>query len=197
MSSVARVGLCGTLGGGVNAWLCYARLPVAVDDNPTFAWHLIPAGAVHGAVLALVPFAASNLLANRSVWIRLAAGPPLAWAAGFVAWTPLNRSAFDEPWLKSLGWAFHEGWTHALLGPLQYFGLVSLLFYLVLALPNHARSRPTHIGLAALSGIIGSLWWWVTVGPWYFSILHGGIWGALVGAGGWAERPKVGSSRVA
>jgi hypothetical protein len=196
MRAEARLALCGALGGGLNAWLCYARLPVAVNDNTTFAWHVVPAGAVHGGVLALAAFAAGMFLCTRRLWIRLVAAVPLAWVAGFVAWIPLNRSAVEEPWPKSFSWALHDGWGPALLGPLQYFGFVALLYYLAVTF-RLARERrlAVHVTGAAAAGILGSLWWWIAIGPWYFSALHGAIWGTLVGVGAWTtRRANIGES---
>lgn len=189
MRAEARVGLCGALGGAINAWLCYARLPVAVSDNPHFAWHVVPAGAVHGGMLAVVAFAVGGAFSTRRVRARLAVALPLAWIAGFVSWIPLNRSAFDEPWAKSFSWALHEEWSAAMLGPFQYFGFVALLYYLAVALYLTRERRLTaHVTVAAIAGIVGSLWWWITIGPWYFSVLHGAIWGSFVGVGAWNAR---------
>ena len=187
MRALASVGLGGALGGAANAWLCYARLPVPVDDNPKFAWHVIPAGTFHGAVLAIVAFAAGMLFSSRRLRNRLAVALPLAWVAGFVAWIPLNRSAFEEPWPKSLIWPFDAGWGTALIGPFWYFGLVALSYYLAVAFYlARTRSLAKHVMHAAAAGFLGSLWWWIAVGPWYFSAIHGAIWGTLVGVGAWA-----------
>lgn len=189
MRAEVRVGLCGALAGATNAWLCYARLPVAVSGNPTFAWHLVPAGAAHGGLLGMVAFGVGTALSTRRLGARLAVALPLAWVAGFVSWIPLNRSAFGDPWAKSFSWALHEGWGAALLGPLQYFGLVALLYYLAVALClDRERGLTAHVALAAVAGILGSLWWWIAMGPWYFSVLHGAIWGTLLGAGAWSAR---------
>lgn len=191
-----RVAWGGALGGAVNAWLCYARLPVAVYDNPHFEWHVIPAGAFHGALLAASAYALGHALAARSLRVRLAAALPFAWVAGFVAWIPLNRSTFDRPWSESLVWPFHEQWGYLLLGPLQYFGFVALLYYLAVA-SGLARGRNLvpHVASACAAGILGSLWWWIVIGSWYFAILHGAIWGMLVGVGAWSaegRRQKAG-----
>ena len=190
MTAVAfKVALGGALGGATNAALCYARLPVAVSDNPKFAWHVVPAGAVHGGLLALAAFSLGMTLSRRSLHARLAAALPLAWITGFVSWIPLNRSAFDQPWAKSMSWALHEGWGAALLGPLQHFGFVALLYYLAVALYlARERGLTAHVTLAAGAGIFGSLWWWILIGPWYFSPLHGAIWGTFVGVGAWRSR---------
>ena len=191
MRAVARVGLGGALGGAVNAWLCYARLPVPVEGNPEFAWHVIPAVAFHGAVLAMVAFAAGMLLSGRPLRKRLAIALPLAWVAGFVAWIPLDRSTFQQPWMESVMWPFDSG-AKALIAPFQFLGLVALLYYLAVAL-YLARTRGVgrHIACAGAAGFLGSLWWWIVVGPWYLSAIHGAIWGTLVGVGaGTASRDR-------
>lgn len=185
------VGLFGALGGATNAYLCYARLPVPVEGNPAFAWHVIPAGAVHGGALALGAFALAALLSQQPLRLRLAAAPLVGWMAGFVSWIPLNRSAFDEPWSKSATWPFHEGWSGAILGPFMYFGLVTLLYYLCLVLfCGRARSLGAHVLYGGTAAFLGSLWWWSSMEPWYFSFLHGGIWGAFVGTGVWTAQRR-------
>jgi len=195
MRTEARVGLCGALGGATNAWLCHAGLPVAVSDNPHFAWHVVPAGAIHGGLLAVAAFSVGIALSTRRPGARLAVALPVAWIAGFVSWIPLNRSAFDQPWAKSLSWPLQQGWDAALLRPLQHFGFVALLYYLAVALYLYReRGVTAHVALAVLAGILGSLWWWIAIGPWYFSVLHGGIWGTFVGVGAWSAR---GAKRVA
>lgn len=182
MRGEARVALGGALAGATNACLCYLRLPVPVHDDPTFAWHVVPAGAFHGGVLAVAAFSVGVASSTRSLRLRLAVGLPLAWLSGFISWIPLNRSAFDESWAKSFSWAVSQGWVPAILGPLQYFGLVALFYYVAIALYfARRRSLIAHVLLASAAGVCGSLWWWTTVGPWYFSVLHGAIWGAVVG----------------
>lgn len=187
MKAEVRVAACGALGGATNAWLCYAEVPVAAAQNTTFGWHVIPAGAVHGSVLAFTAFGGARLLASRGLRLRLLVAAPLAWVAGVASWIPLNRSAFDEPWLKSLTWPFHDGWGTALLAPFQYFGFVAGLYYLSLVIRvTQGRSLAAHVLTAGASGTLGSLWWWIAMESWYFSPLHGTIWGAFVGAGAWA-----------
>jgi len=184
VQEILGVALCGALGGGANAWLCYAKLPVQVHDNPEFRWHLIPAGALHGALLAGIAVACGVGLLGRRLLVRVLAALPVAWLAGYLAWIPLHRSAFDEAWGKSLTWPFHESWSHILLAPLTWFGSVSLILYLCMSLRSVADLR-TRILQASLAGVLGSLWWWISWKPWYFSLLHGGIWGVCVGVGIW------------
>jgi hypothetical protein len=202
MTASLRVAICGAIGGATNAWLCYAQLPVPAGGPGTspFAWHVVPAGAVHGFVLAVVAFGASGLFSNRSVGVRLLAAPLLTWIAGMASWIPLNRSAFEESWAKSLTWPFHEGLPKALVAPLQYFGLVAGFYYfsLVFGRPRQRRLH-AHLFSAFASAALGSLWWWISVEPWYFSVLHGAIWGSFVGAGVWSvtRRPAIMETSVA
>lgn len=187
MIAELRIGACGAVGGATNAWLCYAQWPVPAAKNATFAWHVVPAGAFHGAVLAAVAFGTARLLSKRNLRTKLVAAPLLAWIAGVASWIPLNRSAFDEPWAKSLTWPFHQDWSMAMLAPLQYFGFVAGLYYLCLVLPfARTRSLGVHVLCASASAALGSLWWWIAMEPWYFSPLHGAVWGTAVGVGSWA-----------
>lgn len=179
-----RVGLCGSLGGATNAWLCYAQLPVSVGHD--FRWHVVPAGAIHGGLLALGAFGLGMLLLNQTLGVRLLAAPLFAWFTGFASWIPLNRSVFNESWPKSLAWPFQETWSTAALGPFMYFGLVALLYYLcVVLLYGRRHSLGVHVLLASTAGALGSLWWWIAWERWYLSVLHGSVWGAWVGVAAW------------
>ena len=70
-----RCGALGAAAGGVNAALCYLRLPAPVDGNPAFGWHLIPAGAFHGAGLAIMGLTIGRAMSKRPVMARLALAP--------------------------------------------------------------------------------------------------------------------------
>jgi hypothetical protein len=182
LAALLRVGLCGALGGATNAWLCYAQIPVALEQD--FRWHVVPAGAIHGGLLALSAFGLGMLLLKQTLGVRLVAAPLIAWTAGFVSWMPLNASIFNDPWSKTLAWPFYEGTT--VVGPFMYFGLVTLVYYLCLVLfCARRRSLGVHVLLASASGVLGSLWWWSAWNYWYLSLLHGAVWGACVGAGAW------------
>jgi hypothetical protein len=54
-AKIARVALLAAAAGATNAWLCFAGIPVPVEDDPAIKWHVIPAGALHGGILALWP----------------------------------------------------------------------------------------------------------------------------------------------
>jgi hypothetical protein len=106
MGALLRIGLGGALGGATNAWLCYAQLPVAAGGYMSFAWHVIPAGAVHGALLAAIEFGVGGLHSKRPVVAKFLAALPVGWISGVVSWILLLRSVFGESWAKSLTWFF-------------------------------------------------------------------------------------------
>jgi hypothetical protein len=183
ISGLFTIALFGALGGTINAWLCYAGIPVS---TASFKWHVIPAGAFHGAVLAALTVGVAALLIGKALWVRLLAAPLVGWVTAYLSWIPLNRSAFDEPWLKSVSWPFHEEWTATVFGTFVTFGLVALIYYLCLSLGGlFRRGLGSHLLYACAAGILGSLWWWIGWKPWYFSLIHGTIWGMLVGYGTW------------
>src|SRR5262245_6561437 len=68
-AALLRVGVGGAVGGATNGWLCYAKLPVSAGHN--FSWHVIPAGAAHGAILAVVAFGLGVRLSGRTLRFRL------------------------------------------------------------------------------------------------------------------------------
>ena len=192
MSPDFRLMLTAAVGGAANAWLCYARLPVPVNDDPTFAWHVVPAGAVHGAILATVAHRVGVALRPRSLHMRAAVAMPLGWVAGVLSWIPLNVSVFGASWRDSVTWPLEDGWQGALLTPFQYFGLVALLYYTGVSLGlTRARRLITQITVGSIAGMLGSLWWWVGAKPWYFAIVHGAIWGTLVGIGIWTSQRRA------
>jgi hypothetical protein len=179
-----RVGLAGALGGATNAWLCHAQIPVFVGVH--FKWYVVPAGAIHGAVLAFGAFGVALFLLKQTPLVRIAAAPVVAWTTGYLAWIPLNSPAFNEPWLKSLRWPFQETWMTAVFAPFLNFGLVALLYYLFVSfLLARTSSFGRHLLCATAAGVLGSLWWWIYWDYWYLSLLHGVVWGACVGTAAW------------
>ena len=104
----------------------------------------------------------------------------------YLSFIPLDRWALDEPWSRSLTWAFQEGWNQVLVAPFAYFGLVAVAYYLSLSMGGlRSTSLASHLVQSCAAGVLGSLWWWTSWEPWYFSVLHGSIWGVLVGLGAW------------
>ena len=126
--------------------------------------------------------------------MRVVAAIPIGWIVGYASWIPLNWSAFDEPWAQSLFWPIQENTLEQIFFfPFLYFGLVAVFYYLWLALRGlKSQSVTEHIVGGCLAGIAGSLLWWNSLELWYFSLLHGAIWGVLVGFGAGANRVKQG-----
>jgi hypothetical protein len=184
--------MAGALAGGVNATLCYLRLPVPIEESAVnLHWHVIPAGCAHGALLALVAVAASEFARRRRTALIWCAVPFVAWLGGYLAWIPLDLSVSGRSAAESLAWPAEGGsqvisilWT-----PLPYFGAVAGLLYLSLLLARSLTSRWVFILAATAAGTLGSLWWWIEWGPWYFSLIHGTVWGSFVGlALSWRRR---------
>lgn len=176
--------------GAANAAACWLEWPVAVPDSgDVFRWHLVPAGALHGAVLAALALVGLRVLRGAPRAARVLAGPLVGWAAGYLSWIPIAASiGVERSALGILGWPF-GGVEEALLAPLQSFGLVAGLYYWGLLLlergPNPAWARRL-AGIA--SGALGSLWFWIGMEAWYLSLLHGAVWGLLVSQSAGAER---------
>ncbi|MHC4915542.1 MAG: hypothetical protein ACYTGB_08620 [Planctomycetota bacterium] len=188
--------LLGGAGGAVNAFLCYAKWPVEVAD---FDLHIIPCGAGHGAVIALVTVGAAMLLERYRFPLRFAPFAAVGWLSGFLSYLVLNISlSMTEP--MAFTWReLFESADSLLLWPFMYFGLVGLLYYVALGVCRglRASARVVHIVLAGGSGVLGSLYWWIMWEHWYLSPLHGTIWGLLVGYGVWrSQRPPAGQPEV-
>ena len=198
------VGQIGLLGGAVNAALCYLRWPVPIiipgggfflgssAPHPLeFSRTIIPAGAMHGALLAGLAVALAWLLPSRPFALRCAGAVVIGWLVGWMAYVPLDLGIMNEWSWKANGMAIRAPWNGSgmewLMFPLRSFGLVASCVVLALDLARRSPGTPRWEYLAAgsLSGSLGSLWWWSQIGMWHFSLLHGAIWGALVGYGIW------------
>ena len=183
--SLWRAAVAGGVGGGANATLCYLRLPVAVQESAvSFHWHVIPAGFAHGAMLALIAVAGLQFVEGRRAALRWCGAPIVAWFAGYASWIPLDISVANRSFVQHLSWPAEgeSSLISVLWSPLPYFGGVAGLLYLSLLLAGRAAGRPwVAIAASITAGTLGSLWWWIEWGPWYFSLLHGSTWGVLVG----------------
>ena len=183
--SLGLIGLLGGVGGAINAWLCYAKFPVPIGEDPALSWHAIPAGGVHGSLLALVCVGLPVLLENERLLIRLIGVPLVGWCAGFISWIPLNASL-------GFGWSHYveRGWD-ILWWPFPYFGLVGVVYALLVLLAEEFIANHRRIAypiICSVSGVLGSLLWWMGWKPWWFAVLHGAIWGLLVGFGVWKSQ---------
>ncbi len=182
------MGVAGGVGGLLNGALCYLRLPVPVQESGvTFQWHVVPAGMFHGAALAVCGAAGAELARGRSRAVRTLVSVLAGWVGGYLSWIPLNMSAFGQSVLRSLAWPFTEG-LQALWIPFFYFGIVAALLCAWLSRVAGRSGVGAQMAATSLAGALGSLWWWVSWGPWYFSILHGAMWGVLAGSASWRTR---------
>lgn len=86
--SLGLVGLLGGLGGAIVAWLWlwYKEIPV------TLAREVIPAGALHGAILAVIAVGASSLVWPSRPLFRWLLLPAVGWVSGWLSFVPLGLS---------------------------------------------------------------------------------------------------------
>lgn len=91
LRSLGLIGLLGGVGGAINAWLCYARVPTETGYTD-FSWHIIPAGACHGGLLAVVAAGCAVLLRRQKALVRWMALPVVGWLSGWLSWIPLRLS---------------------------------------------------------------------------------------------------------
>ena len=181
-----------SLGGALNAAHCYF-FPLSKDY--TFKWHIIPAGALHGLVLAAVPVLFALFFSNKNLFFKILGLVAAGYTAGWVSGIFLGFS-IEEKWaLSRLWWPVRGGFSveDSLIGPFSFFGTVSVIYYFFLCLLNKLRDpRPgVHISAAVVSGVLGSLWFWVDTKPWPISLLHGAVWGLLTGFGTWQLNRKA------
>jgi hypothetical protein len=182
LNAIVVVSVLGAAAGAANAWLCLSRIPEPVHDNPSFGWLTVPAGALHGAMLAVIPVAAHFAVFGWRLVSRCALAIPVGWLAGYLSWIPLHRWVIDEPWRKSLLWPFEgDSGLGVAWSPFAYFGIVSGLYFLCLSIFARRRSWAVQVACATGAGVLGSLWFWSEFQPWYFAAIHGTIWGVLVG----------------
>ena len=183
----------GAFGGGINALLCYAHLPAPIMTGESvfggsspieFPWTVIPGGAAHGAILAVAGVWTAARIARYPILIRAMTAAIAGWIAGWISWIALSTGMLMNEWPEILVWPFQQGWWQ----PWCYFGLVTTLCIAGLSMrPNWPGTQLIpHLLVGIISGVLGSLWWWIMSTPWHFSLLHGTIWGALVGYGAWS-----------
>lgn len=177
--------LFGGIGGLLNALLLWLQVPEKVAD---FRMVILPCGAFHGAVLACCAVLAANV-ARRAGRMKLLAWLAAGYVGGWISWIPSHHLLADHPLIKSLLWPFQIGSaTDAAWRPFQYFGLVSLILAATLSLmPSAPRRAALGFRMAGVTaGILGSLWFWSLMeshARWaYLSMVHGSIWGLVVGA---------------
>ncbi|HET6438250.1 MAG TPA: hypothetical protein VFG59_09330 [Anaeromyxobacter sp.] len=171
---VLAVGAAGGVGGALNA----THALVLLGQKYEFAWHLVPAGFAHGALLAAVAFLAASLAHPLPLPGRLLGVPLAGWIAGFVAWGPLSASTG----LRFLP----EPPGQLLLMPFFEMGLVASLAYAGWAVAGRLRSTRLflHLAVGVSAGILGSATFWLAwenAAAWKSFPLHGAVWGLWVG----------------
>ncbi len=177
---LCRAAAAGAFAGALNAAHCWATLP-----DLKFAWHIVPAGAAHGALLALFATLFSALALDRGVAVRLLLWPVAGWAAGYASFAALNLSL---DWK----WDMFAVWTEPAEAywPFQAFGLVAALAFFAWGLLRRLRAPRLvhHLAYAMAAGAGGSLWWWLSMEKphWYYCIPHGVVWGTAVGLAVWS-----------
>ncbi|MBI3996608.1 MAG: hypothetical protein HY352_03010 [Candidatus Omnitrophica bacterium] len=203
--ALGLIGLMGGVGGAINAWWCYAKFPVPSDVfSGQFTWHIVPAGAAHGALLALVGVGLAARLSKKPLWMRWVGVPVSGIICGWIPYIPISLYVSSvklwsgdiaglsrEDILRAL-WPFRLE-LETLWTLFQAFGLAGSVFVLLAAACGLLKSRRllTHVLIGAVSGCAGSFWWWLAFKPWYFSVLHGAIWGSLVGYGVWKSQQQL------
>ncbi len=201
IKSLGLIGLLGGIGGAINAWLCYVKFPVPAANSMSFRGVVIPAGAAHGALLALVCIGMGTTLSYSNRLLRWMGPLLVGWVAGWLSYIPLQlfkitAIPFNTPGLsiydilKALTWPLQGLKVETVWMPYQFFGLVGVVYAGVLVLSRSCMKQRllAHLLMGSLSGSLGSLWWWMTWKPWDFSFLHGTIWGSLVGFGVWKSQ---------
>jgi hypothetical protein len=197
--TLARIALLGALGGALNASLCYFGWPVPAAGDVAFSPWIIAAGAAHGALLATGIVSGEALLRARALPARLALIPLGGWIIGWLSFIPIHLEIFFQPvtgipflvsdapvgltgqeLFKAL-WPFEVA-VETLWIPFMNFGAVAVAYWVLrLFAPRAGAPRWRAPLLWMGAGALGSLWWWTSYEPWWFSLLHGAIWGGCVG----------------
>jgi len=213
--ALGSIGLFGGLGGAINAWwlssrgfpvgtlykenllataACGALLAITVIGLSRFFWDKCK-------FLQWVGFLIAGWVSGWISWIPIEMLYYFQAAAGFKA-------------LLALAWpftSFFEGGINSVnrvrvLYPYLTFGFVGLVYYFFLIIGGKlvARKLAVHLLIGCASGCLGSLIFWmafkwvnlpmltdqthiVVLGT-VFTIIHGTIWGSLVGFGVWKSQ---------
>ena len=185
------------LASGINAWWCFAGFPVSINGN-SFKWQIIPMGAIHGAIIAFLTIGASILLYNRNKILFVIFTPFIGWIAGHYSFPPLLWGIYPSgsfSWENYWGIFFNYERSFditELYVPYMYFGLAASIYYLFICVFKQLYNEKLlyQLLMGIVSGVLGSLWFWITTEQWYFSLLHGTVWGAFVGYGIWTIHRK-------
>jgi hypothetical protein len=174
MRKLGRIAAAGMLAGAFNAFVLL--LPGSGVDNE-IDWHLVPSGAVHGALLALVGVQGGRWFRGARTSLRVLVAAAAAWVGGFVSTLPIVTS-LDHTWFPSY---LPEWWE-----PFATFGLASGIVCGWLLFASATAGRRAHLGAGIVAGIAGyGLFWWpedsLINHPLLTTLAQGTSWGIAVG----------------
>ncbi len=182
------VSFFGGLGGLINALWSY----LAFIKDDILQWHILIAGLFHGALIAFFVFFYQQLFIRKKIILKYMNALPFSWIAGYISYFPLALSISPSNFLSDVYLTFS---LEYLYWPLQSFGLVVGVFAILALIFD--KKLVTHriilIPVGIVSGILGSLWFWLSINKsfWHFSVFHGSIWGILTGLGLLLVYPKL------
>jgi hypothetical protein len=176
------VTLAGAIAGAVVALLC--GLGIVIDFSDYLEWHIIPAGAAQGAVVAGLGWLFGGWGWSRSPGVRVASALLAGWAGGVLASLPVAASL-------SGGWLDVEldAGLALLRVPFQALGTTSALYSLWVSSSRPGRPRWAHLAAATMAGVAGYELFWLTLAGSFDwdavvalgALLHGSVWGVAVG----------------
>ena len=87
-------------------------------------------------------------------------------------------------------WPLLMGVMDGISTPYYGFGLVSVILCALWTVGGQftATRLLTQLIIGSVGGCLGSLWFWSSQDLWYYSVLHGCLWGSLVGYGVWRSQ---------
>lgn len=185
--------IMGGVGGALNALFCLIKFPAIIPGaEDVLHWHILLAGFIHGSILTVIALRAAHFLLPKTSAVRWAGILGAGYAAGWISYIPLRISINSNQTLKEImsafWWPFSNGFNFDILwSPFMTFGAVTAL-YAFLLIRLAVRGNQTafaHFGAAAISGVLGSFWWWNGFERPYFCLLHGAVWAIFVGLGVW------------
>lgn len=204
MSRLALIGLFGIIGGAASTWFWYAKLPIPGYGDHV-GWSVVPAGAIHGGLLAVFSVGVAATLWESRRLIRWLGLPLAGFLSSWFSVIPLQIYN-TGPSLGEIAWAFV--WPiqvlfgglvfgmplSGLVIPFVWFGFAGSFYYFLLNICRQLTSDRLviHLLMGSLTGWVSSLCWfaWAEMefSPWHVHVLHGAIWGSLVGFGVWKSQ---------
>ena len=150
MRRPGAIAAAGALAGAFNAFvLC---LPGFSGVRNDIDWHMVPAGAAHGALLALVGVQCGRWFRGVRPAQRLLVAAAAAWVGGYLSTLPIAAS-LDHRWFP----LFTPGWSE----PFATFGLAAGIVcgWLLFAPGTAGRRAHVNAGIAAGMAGYGMFWW--------------------------------------